>query len=239
MPSLAFDKQGKPFTFHRQARQLGVRVFSNPGGRGSCFPVHDDDGNELFVDVDADFQEFREAVKNVPGQYRLDQYDEHGAPIEGAPAAYVTIRDARNASSATDTRDVVLLQMAQSNAELARTNSETTRAAIGEMAAIMRATAEILHAPVKPPPPIIVAKTDGDQEEGDDDQEEGDDESAPDDPWAAWRPFLKMAEPHLPAIGAALYKQLLAYLKQTATPPPAAAPRRPMPERATRSPRRR
>ena len=220
MASLAFDKHGKPFKLHRLTRQLAVRVFSNPGGRGSCFPVRDDDGNDVVVDADADYQDFCAAVKGEPGQYRLDQYDEHGGEIAGAPPAYAVIRDTRNAAGASgiDPRDAVILQLAESNTALAQTNAEVSKVAIEHFAAVMHATAEILHAPVKPP---AVATPSNDEEEDD----EADDAPEPEeeDPWAAWRPILKMAEPLLPKLGELLYEQIVVLLKKkSATPPPAA-----------------
>jgi hypothetical protein len=222
MSSLAFDKHGKPFKFHRLTRQLAVRVFSNPGGRGSCFPVRDDDGNDVFIDAEADYQDFCGAVNGQAGQYRLDQYDEHGEEVDGAPPAYAVIRDPRNTSDASelDPRDAVILQLAESNTALAQTNAEVAKTAMEHFAAVMHATAEILHAPVKPP----AAATASDDDAHDDEDEDDDTaEPAEEDPWAAWRPILKMAEPHLPKLGALLYEQLIALIKKSATSPPAAA----------------
>ena len=221
MASLAFDKHGKPFKLHRLTRQLAVRVFSNPGGRGSCFPVRDDDGNDVFIDADADYQDFCEAVKGQTGQYRLDQYDEHGEEITGAPPAYAVIRDPRNTAGATDLdpRDAVILQLAESNTALAQTNAEVAKTAMEHFAAVMHATAEILHAPVKPPPAAVDAD---DHDEDDDDEADDTREPEEPDPWAAWRPILKMAEPLLPKLGELLYAQLVHLVKKSKTPPPAA-----------------
>src|SRR5258706_13061766 len=132
MASLAFDKHGKPFKLHRLTRQLAVRVFSNPGGRGSCFPVRDDEGNDVFVDADADYQDFCTAGKGQPRQYRFDQYDEQGEEIDSAPPAYAVIPDVRKASGAAelDPRDAVILQLAESDTELAQTNAEVAKTAM-------------------------------------------------------------------------------------------------------------
>ena len=35
MSPLAFDKQGKPFAWHRRTRKLLVRMFRNPAARGT------------------------------------------------------------------------------------------------------------------------------------------------------------------------------------------------------------
>lgn len=76
--SLAFDKQGKPFTFARRAKKLLVRLFRNPGARGTCSQVLDADGQPLYVEIDTDYLELRRAVNHVPGLYRLDQCQEAG-----------------------------------------------------------------------------------------------------------------------------------------------------------------
>src|SRR5687768_4458338 len=99
MSSLAFDKQGKPFAFQPQTRKLLVRLFRNPAKRGTCCAVLDADGEQLYLDVDADYQDLRRSVGNVPGLYRLDQCDESGTEIAGAQAAYVSIESTRNLAS--------------------------------------------------------------------------------------------------------------------------------------------
>ncbi len=78
MSSLAFDKQGKPFAWHKRTAKLRVRLFRNPSARGTCCQVLDGAGVPLFVDADIDYTEFRRAVGGVPGLYRLDQCDEDG-----------------------------------------------------------------------------------------------------------------------------------------------------------------
>ncbi len=100
MSSLAFDKQGKPFTFHRKTKQLLVRLFRNPSARGTCCQVLDAAGQPLHIDPETDYMEFRKAVGQVPGLYRLDQCDEDGNELEDAQAAYVSIDVARNAQTA-------------------------------------------------------------------------------------------------------------------------------------------
>src|SRR5262249_21929715 len=102
MPSLAFDKNGKPFTFARSTRKLLVRFFRNPGARRTCVAVLDDDRNQISFDAEADYLELRKALGNEPGLYRLDQCDEDGNEIDGATAAYISISSPRNAAGASD-----------------------------------------------------------------------------------------------------------------------------------------
>ncbi|MCX5742044.1 MAG: hypothetical protein NT062_06060, partial [Proteobacteria bacterium] len=97
MSSLAFDKQGKPFTWHKRTAKLRVRLFRTPSARGTCCQVLDATGAPLFVDANIDYTEFRRAISGVPGLYRLDQCDEDGVEIEDAPPAYVAIEQLRNA----------------------------------------------------------------------------------------------------------------------------------------------
>ncbi len=96
MSQLAFDKDGQPFQFSPRLHTLSVRRFRNPGGRGTCEVVRDEDGDPLHVPGDSALGEFRAAVAYVPGLYRLDQHDEGGLEIPDAPAAYVVIDPPRN-----------------------------------------------------------------------------------------------------------------------------------------------
>ena len=98
MSPLAFDKQGKPFAWHkrREAARAAVpqavrarHVLS--GARRERAP--------LYVDADIDYGEFRRAVGRVPGLYRLDQCDEDGNGLEDEPPAYVSIEQLRNAAA--------------------------------------------------------------------------------------------------------------------------------------------
>ena len=98
MSELAFDKEGNPFRFSRRTKKLRPRRWKNAGQRGTCAAVLDPDGEPLFIDADAEYVEFRAAVGNVPGFYRLDQCDEDGTPIEDAAPAYVSIESTRNAA---------------------------------------------------------------------------------------------------------------------------------------------
>ena len=91
MSPLAFDKQGKPFSWHQRTAKLRVRLFRNPAARGTCCQVLDGVGSPLFVDADLDYTDFRRAVSGVPGLYRLDQCDEDGVEIDDTAPAYVSI----------------------------------------------------------------------------------------------------------------------------------------------------
>lgn len=66
MSPLAFDKQGKPFTFHRKTKQLLVRLFRNPSARGTRCQMLDAEGEPLHIASEMDYMEFRKAVGHVP-----------------------------------------------------------------------------------------------------------------------------------------------------------------------------
>jgi len=220
MSELAFDKEGNPFRFSRRTKKLRPRRWKNPGQRGTCAAVLDADGEQIFIDTDAEFIEFRAAVDNVPGFYRLDQCDEDGTPIEDAPPAYVSLGSTRNAAPTgdIDPRDAIIRDLAQINADMCRTMAE-------RFSNVMQATADVLRAADgaglsrREPPPLAPAPappTDADDE--DEDEEES--EPAPPNPFGAFQPLVEMAMPHLPAVGAFLWAKLT---KQNATSPAAGA----------------
>lgn len=82
MSTLAFNKEGEPFSFDPRTDQLRLRRFRNPGARGTCEVVLDGDGEQVHIDADADHAELRHAVNNVPGFYRLDQCELSDDSIE-------------------------------------------------------------------------------------------------------------------------------------------------------------
>lgn len=102
MSPLAFDKQGKPFSWHTRTAKLHVRLFRTPSSRGTCSQVLDSGGNPQFVDANIDYSEFRRVVGNVPGLYRLDQCDDDGVEIDGASPGYVSIEQLRNEAPVDD-----------------------------------------------------------------------------------------------------------------------------------------
>ena len=224
MSPLAFDKQGKPFAWHRRTRKLLVRMFRNPAARGTCCQVLDAEGNPLYIDAETEYSEFRKAVGNVPGLYRLDQSDDDGVEIDDAQPAYVSIDLTRNASLTGD-GDVDPLVIIE---HMFAIHADVMKTMAMQQASIMAASAEILRAPFRPPAPVVARdprdEDDKDDKDNDDDDEE--DELEP-DPWASWRPMLEMVEPHLPKLGAFLLAQFVAFMK-TATPP-AATPTIPSP----------
>ncbi len=141
MSELAFDKEGNLFRFSRRTKKLRPRRWKNAGQRGTCAAVLDPDGEQLLVDADAEYTEFRAAVGNVPGFYRLDQCDEDGALIEDAPPAYVSIESVRNSAPVAeiDSRDALIRDLAQINAEMTRTIVE-------RFSNVMQAAADVLRA---------------------------------------------------------------------------------------------
>src|SRR5262249_7754618 len=127
------------------------------------------------IDTDAEFVEFRAAVGNVPGFYRLDQVDEDGTPVEDASPAYVSIGSTRNATPTgdIDSRDAIIRDLAQINAIMVR----TTTARLGS---VMQATADVLRAADgagltrrQPPSPTPPPAPDDDDEDEDGDDEDG------------------------------------------------------------------
>jgi hypothetical protein len=228
MSELAFDKEGNPFRFSRRTKKLRPRRWKNAGQRGTCAAVLDADGEQVFIDPDAEFVELRAAVGNVPGFYRLDQCDESGAPVEDAPPAYVSIESPRHAAliGEADPRDAIIRDLAQINADVTRTIAE-------RFSNVMQAAADILRAadaaglprrepppPAPPPPPPPAPNYEEDDE---DDGDDGDDERGPAppvSPFGPLQPLVEMAMPHLPQFGAFLWAKFQEFMKQNATPPP-------------------
>ena len=73
MSELAFDKEGEPIELHEDCEVLRVRRFRNPGMRGTCETVREDDGAPLSrrrsrAQHTGDFVEIREGA-------RLDDLD--------------------------------------------------------------------------------------------------------------------------------------------------------------------
>jgi hypothetical protein len=247
MSTLAFDKHGKPFTFAHITRKLLVRFFRNPGGRGTCVAVLDDDGEQLYVDVDADYLELRKAVGNAPGLYRLDQCDEDGNEIDDVPAAYVSISSPRNAAGVSD--DVNPLAIVR---DLASINAEVSKTMADRFAAVMEKTASILDsaagagildrrlaalAALEDRVSRMKHEEDDEEDDEDEDDEDEDEESeTARDPWAPFIPFFKMVEPQLPKLGALLYEKLKDLVSKSATPPVATPNSAPAPAPAPASP---
>ncbi len=223
MAELAFDREGNPFRFSHLTRKLRPRRWKNPGKRGTCAAVLDADGEQVLIDADAEYIEFRAAVGNVVGFYRLDQCDEDGTPIEDAPPAYVSIESSRNAAPAGefDSRDAIIRDLAQINADMTRTMAE-------RFSNVMQATAEILRAadgaglPAASPrrhrlrPRRITTRTQTRR------RTTTTRRASRRPPFGSLQPFVEMAMPHLPQFGAFLWMKFQEFMKQNATTPPAA-----------------
>jgi hypothetical protein len=226
MSSLAFDKQGKPFTFHRRAKRLLVRLFRNPGARGTCSQMLGADGQPLYVETDTDYMEFRRAVNHVPGLYRLDQCDDDGNELEDTQAAYVSIDLARNGTGGDngngEISPLVIIQ------QMAATQADVMKAMAAQQAALMAATAEILRAPYRPAPVALPELRNADAStDRDDDEDEDENEDEIDEPATPEHPAtvaLRMMEPYLPQFGAFLYEQFINFMqgRKSATPATAA-----------------
>lgn len=219
--SLAFDKQGKPFTWHKRTAKLRVRLFRTPSARGTCCQVLDAAGAPLFVDADIDYTEFRRAVAGVPGLYRLDQCDEDGVEIEDAAPAYVSIEQLRNAggpietTQAGDTTPLVIIE------RLVALHADVMKTMAGQHAAILASSAEIMRAPYRPSP-LVLPATELRNTDGADDRAEDDDDDV--DETSAFAPMMNMLEPHLPRLGAFLYTKVIEFFRHASTAPATTPP---------------
>lgn len=201
MSSLAFDKQGKPFAWHRRTAKLRVRLFRNPSARGTCCQVLDGAGVPLFVDADIDYIEFRRAVNGVPGLYRLDQCDEDGVEIEDAPPAYVSIEQLRNAAGGGETAQVGDVSPLLIIERLVALQSDVMKTMATQHAAILASSAEIMRAPYRPAPPAPTDHRNAYDEEDDDELEDEEEVTASNE-------ILGMLGPLLPKIGEKFGEQL-------------------------------
>ncbi len=222
MSSLAFDKQGKPFAWHKRTAKLRVRLFRNPSARGTCCQVLDGAGAPLFIDADIDYTEFRRAVSGVPGLYRLDQCDEDGVEIDDAPPAYVSIEQLRNAGGVAETAQVVDVSPLLIIERLVALQSDVMKTMATQHAAILASSAEIMRAPYRPVPFLPASdlrNADTTEADGaDDEDEEMLDESN------TFAPMLSMLEPHLPRLGAFLYTKFVEFFRQVPAAPAATSP---------------
>ena len=231
MSPLAFDKQGKPFAWHGRTRKLRVRLFRNPAARGTCCQVLDGAGAPLYVDAETDYAEFRRAIGNVPGFYRLDQCDDDCVEIEGAAPAYVSIEHLRNAqptdggASTSEVNPLVIIQ------SMAAIQADVMKTMAAQQAALMAATAEIMRAPYRPAPPVPAPEHRNAYDE-DDDELEDEDEDDDEEEATASNEILGMLGPLLPKIGEKFGEQLgqkvieavLGVFGRKPDPVPAAAP---------------
>ncbi len=244
MSPLAFDKQGKPFSWHAQTAKLRVRLFRTPSSRGTCSQVLDGAGNPLFVDANIEYPEFCRVVGKVPGLYRFDQCDEDGVEIKDAPPGYMSIENLRNAgASSDDTHDgqvsalAVIDRLMATQERLVATQAEVMKQMASQHAAMLAAGAEVMRAPYRAAPPPAAELRNADAS-GDSDEEEDDDNDGQPDEANPWSPMLRMLEPHLPQLGAFLYQKFVEFVQRkpsapVATPPAATPAPMPVPETAT------
>jgi hypothetical protein len=223
MSSLAFDKQGKPFAWHKRTAKLRVRLFRTPSARGTCCQVLDAAGAPLFVDADIDYTEFRRAISGVPGLYRLDQCDDDGVEIEDAPPAYVSIEQLRNAGGIAEGATPAEVSPLLIIERLVALHSDVMKTMATQHAAILASSAEIMRAPYRPVPLLPAAELrNADANDADDEDDEDEDEEIAET--SAFAPMLSMLEPHLPQLGAFLYTKCIEFFRQVPAAPAATSP---------------
>lgn len=245
MSPLAFDKQGKPFSFQRRTKRLLVRLFRNPSARGTCCQVLDGGGQPLYVDPETDYAEFRRAVGQVPGLYRLDQCDEDGNELDDAQPAYVSIDVARNAqpgdSSATaDVNPLVIIQ------QMAAIQADVMKTMAAQQAALLAATAEIMRAPYRPAPvatpapELRNADSSANSGENDDRDDELEEEQQPESMLVSVARVVDATMPNMAAqLGEFLYEKIFELMnkrKKSATNAPAIPAPMPTPSSAPCAP---
>jgi hypothetical protein len=163
--------------------------------------VLDGAGAPLYVEAETDYAEFRRAIGNVPGFYRLDQCDDDCVEIEGAAPAYVSIEHLRNAqpadggASSNDVNPLVIIQ------SMAAIQADVMKTMAAQQAALMAATAEIMRAPYRPAPPAPADHRNAYDEEDDDEIEDEEEVTASNE-------ILGMLGPLLPKIGEKFGEQL-------------------------------
>jgi len=226
-----FDREGRPIVLSPRTRRLMPRRFRNPGGRGTCEVVYDDDGNVLHVDADSSVPEVRQAVNFVPGLYRLEQCDEDGDEIDGAPPGYLSIDAPRNALTPAITDPLAMCGL------LAQTNADVSKTFADKAAGMMDALVECVRVVGGIPPKRLLAnatleaKSAPDDDEDDDQNDERndhDDEAPAPEPappagmMAMFTPAIEAMAPEIgKEIGAKVVELVISFLKQRT---PAAAP---------------
>jgi len=243
MSPLAFDKQGKPFSWHARTAKLRLRLFRTPSSRGTCSQVLDSAGNPQFVDANIEYPEFRRVVGNVPGLYRLDQCDEDGVEIEGAPPGYVSIEQLRNAAPTDDAHgDVSALaiidRLVATQERLVATQADVMKQMASQHAAMLAAGAEVMRAPYRAAPAAELRNADASDDNDNADDENDDNDGEQLDESNPWNPMLRMLEPHLPQLGAFLYQKFVEFVQRkpnapVATPPATTPTPMPAPVAAT------
>jgi hypothetical protein len=243
MSPLAFDKQGKPFSFQRRTKRLLVRLFRNPSARGTCCQVLGSDGQALYIDPETDYLEFRRAVGQVPGLYRLDQCDDDGNELDDAQPAYVSIDVTRNAQTAdsgsSDVNPLIIIQ------QMAAIQADVMKTMAAQQAALLAATAEILRAPYRPAPVAApatdlrnAAVSNDDDDELEEDIDEEEEEVQPESTLVSVARMVDSTMPNMAAqLGEFLYEKIFELMNKrkkapisvAAVAPVVAAPPAPVP----------
>jgi hypothetical protein len=222
MSELAFDKDGEPIEVHEDTECWRVRVFQNPGARGTCATARDEQGAPIYIGRDATFLELKRAVGGEPGLYRLDQCDGARAPVAGAAPAYVLLtenqRNGGVAGGGAGNEPLLAVVM-----ELVREFGNAHRVAVREQANMMRSVADIVRAcdgagisRRAPLPPVPAPDVDPDD---DDDADDTDDEQPP-----PKHITQTIVERLLPKLEIALGQYIAKRMKADATPPPTTTP---------------
>lgn len=179
MSELAYNVTGDRFEPPASASFWRVRRLK-PGGRGTPDVVFGPDGAPLMLPIDAELADFRGAVKNAPGRYRLDPVDETYKSCEEGCPAYLCIDDTPDAgghqAAAAPNHDVIR--------ELVRANTEMVRSIADKFSAVMDSAAALIRAadgaglparePSQLPPHIAAALRNAapENDEGDEDEDD-------------------------------------------------------------------
>jgi hypothetical protein len=181
MTELAFTEDGEHFQVPATVARWRVRRFANPGARGGAQLVYGHDGTPLFLDVDSDPEEFREAVGGVPGRYRLDGVDQQARVVDKVPAAYLMISGPAMAGASggygpppmTSSLEFAVVEMAKANCEAIRAITDKLGGVVDAVGGVLRA-ADAAGLPRRLPlGPLLL-----DNAESDDDDDEENDEGA-------------------------------------------------------------
>jgi hypothetical protein len=200
MSQLAYDEDGQHFQVKETVRRWRIRRFNNPGKPGGAQVVYGDDGLPLFLDVEANPEEFREAVGGVPGRYRFDGVDVHGRLVDGVPPAYLMINGPTTTSGAGYGGAAYSVPPASSATEhalveIARINGEAFKSVADKFGNICDALSHVVRAvdgaglPRRAPlGPLLVDHVD--QDEDDDNGEDERNAAPPPAPQATWSTML-------------------------------------------------
>lgn len=155
MSELAYTVNGDAFDVPATVKEWRVKLLKPRGAPGL---VYGNDGRPLTVPVEADLEDFHEAV-NAPGKYRLDPIGEDGKCLEDVPAAYIQVsRGERNAAGEQPVErshahvDSTLAGLGQAvieavrlNAEALKQNAEISMRAVDRLPQLMEAMTTMLN----------------------------------------------------------------------------------------------